>query len=67
MPYSNYPNGFSNGVTIRGVPLQQAQPGEVFFVNNSSVLAEGGIAGSDSGKGTYQQPFQNIGLCCWAL
>lgn len=60
MPYSNFPNGFTNGVTIRGVPLQQAQPGQVFFVNNSSVLAPGGIAGSNGNKGTYQQPFRTL-------
>jgi len=58
--YSNYPNGFTNGVTIRGVPLQQAQPGEVFYVNNSSVLAKNGIAGSDSNPGTYQKPFRTV-------
>lgn len=57
---SNYPNGFSNGVTIRGVPLQQAHPGEVFFVNNSSVLAKGGVGGSNGNDGTYLRPFSTI-------
>lgn len=60
MPYSNYPHGFTNGVTIRGVPLQQSQPGQVFFVNNSSVLADGGIAGSNGNPGTYQKPFATL-------
>jgi hypothetical protein len=60
MPYSNYPHGFTNGVTIRGIPLQQSQPGQVFFVNNSSVLADGGIAGSNGNPGTYQKPFATI-------
>lgn len=60
MPYSNYPHGFTNGVTIRGVPLQQSQPGQVFFVNNSSVLAQDGIAGSNGNPGTYQRPFATI-------
>ena len=60
MPYSNYPHGFTNGVTIRGVPLQQSQPGQVFFVNNSSVLADGGIGGSNGNPGTYQKPFSTI-------
>ena len=57
---SNYPNGFSNGVTIRGIPLQQAHPGKVFFVNNSSVLAEGGVGGSNGNDGTYLRPFSTI-------
>lgn len=60
MPISNYPNGFLNGVTIRGVPIQQTQPGQVFWVNGSSVLAPGGVGGSDGNKGTYQAPFATI-------
>jgi len=60
MPYSNFPHGFSNGVTIRGIPLQQSQPGQVFFVNNSSVLAQDGIAGSNGNPGTYQKPFSTL-------
>jgi len=60
MPISNYPNGFANGVTIRGVPLQQAFPGKVFWVNNSDVLPEGGVSGSDGNPGTYQRAFATI-------
>lgn len=60
MAYSHFQNGFTNGVTIRGLPLQQVQPGQVFYVNNSSVLASGGIAGSNGNKGSYQQPFSTL-------
>lgn len=60
MAISSFPNGFNYGVTINGVPLQQAYPGKVFWVNNSTVLAEGGVAGSDANKGTYRQPFSTI-------
>jgi len=60
MAYSHFKNGFANGVTIRGIPLQQSQPGEVFFVGNSTVVASGGIGGSNGNKGTYQQPFSTI-------
>ena len=60
MPISNYPNGFVNGVTIRGVPVLQSQPGQVFWVNNSSVLSPDGVGGTDSGPGTYKQPFSTI-------
>lgn len=60
MSLSNYPYGFSNGVTIRGIPLQQCQPGKVFYVNNSSVLADGGIGGSNGNDGTYQKPFGTL-------
>lgn len=57
---SNYPGGFMHGITIRGLPIQQAHPGEVFWVNSSSVLAKGGIAGSDGNDGTYRNPFATI-------
>ncbi len=57
---SNFPSGFLNGITLRGVPIQQSQPGEVFWVNNSTVLAKGGVGGSDGNSGTYQKPFSTI-------
>jgi hypothetical protein len=57
---SNYPGGFAEGISIRGLPVQVAHPGKVFWVNGSSVLAEGGIAGSNGNPGTYQKPFATI-------
>jgi len=60
MSGSNYPGGFLSGVTIRGVPLQQLHPGEVFWVNNSSVLAKGGVGGSDGNDGSYRRPFSTV-------
>ncbi len=60
MPISNYPKGFAHGITIRGLPLQVAHPGKVFWVNNSTVLPEGGIGASDGNDGTYLRPFSTI-------
>lgn len=60
MPISNYPNGFTNGVTIRGLPVTIAHPGKVFFVNSSAVLAPNGLGGSNGNNGTYQKPFATI-------
>lgn len=57
---SNYPNGFRHGIVIRGLPLTVTHPGEVFWVNNSSVLAKGAIGGSDTNPGTYQKPKSTI-------
>lgn len=57
---STYPNGFSNGLTIRGVPIDVPHPGKVFWVNNSGVLAEGGVGGSNGNDGSYKKPFSTI-------
>jgi len=57
---SNYPGGFSGGVTIRGVPIDVPNPGEVFFVNSTTVIAKGGVGSSDGNPGTYQKPFATV-------
>lgn len=57
---SNFPNGFTQGITIRGLPIQLTHPGEVYWVNNSSVLAKGAVGGSDSNDGSYRRPFSTI-------
>ena len=57
---SNYPNGFLNGITIRGLPVTVSHPGEIFWVNNSGVLAKGGVGGSNGNPGTYQKPFSTV-------
>ena len=57
---SNFPNGFLNGVTIRGIPVTMLYPGNVFWVNNSGVLPAGGIGGSNGNPGTFQKPFSTI-------
>ncbi len=60
---SQYPNGFTYGVTIRGLPITVGYPGQVMYVNNSSVIPVGGVAGSNSPYptgGTYLRPFSTI-------
>ena len=50
-----------SGVTVRDIPLQQAYPGRVFWVNSSSVIPDKGVAGSDStGTGVYLRPFATV-------
>lgn len=60
MARSNFPNGFADGLNVRGVPLLNAYPGKVFWVNNSTVVGDGAVAGSNSNPGTYQRPFASI-------
>jgi hypothetical protein len=59
MPVSNYPAGFADGVTVRGVPLLSAYPGKVFWVDS--------VNGSNGNKGTFDRPVASIdfavGLC----
>jgi hypothetical protein len=60
MSYSNYPNGFTAGLTIRGLPINVTNPGQVFYVNSTTVIADGGVGGSNGNPGTYQKPFATI-------
>jgi hypothetical protein len=59
MPMSNYA-GFTSGISIRGVPLIQTHPGEVFWVSNASTLMTGQKSGSNGNKGTFNAPFATI-------
>lgn len=57
---TNFPNGFAAGLSVRGMPLLQMQPGKVFFCSNSPVLLPGERAGSNSNRGTFQDPFATL-------
>lgn len=67
MPMSNYPTGFAAGLTLRGIPLIQTHPGNVFWVCNSPVVSGGpshnpirSVGGSNSNPGTFQKPFATL-------
>ena len=60
MPFTNYPQGFAGGLSVRGMPLLQAQPGQVFWVNNSQILSPNQRAGSDGNRGTFLDPFATL-------
>lgn len=63
MAVSRYPNGFSGGLEVRGVPVTMSHPGKVIWVSNSSVLMDGQAqAGSDSsaGDGTRARPYSTL-------
>jgi hypothetical protein len=60
MAISNYPNGFQGGLLVRDVPVEIPHPGKVFWVNNSTVLPDLGLGGSDGNPGTYLKPFSTI-------
>tara|TARA_R110000824_G_scaffold2970_1_gene13544 strand:- start:95 stop:997 length:903 start_codon:yes stop_codon:yes gene_type:complete len=49
---SHYPNGFSGGVSIRGVPILNTYSGAVYWVDSTS--------GSDGNNGTEKLPFATI-------
>ena len=60
MPMSNYPTGFANGISIRGVPLLQTHPGLVYWVYNGTTLDTGHKNGSDGNVGTFNAPFATL-------
>lgn len=49
--FSNFPNGFSNGVTVRGIPILNTYANRVFWVDSNA---------PSSGKGTFDRPFLTI-------
>jgi hypothetical protein len=57
---SSFPNGFAQGVSVRGVPIVQTHPGRVFWVSNTSTLLANQRAGSDGNKGTFNEPFATL-------
>jgi hypothetical protein len=60
MPASSYPQGFKDGITLRGVPITQSHPGKVFWVSNASTIQVGQRGGSDGNKGTFDSPFATL-------
>ena len=58
-PASNYPGGFNN-VTIRGVPITQSHPGQVYWVSDATTVLPGQVGGSDGNPGTFNAPFGTL-------
>jgi hypothetical protein len=57
---SDFPQGFLNGVTLRGVPIVQSHPGNVYWVYNGTALLPSQRGGSDANKGTFNSPFATL-------
>lgn len=57
---SIYPNGFSQTLVVRDLPIQVVQPGRVFWLNNSGVVGYGSIPGSLTANGSYASPFLTL-------
>ena len=60
MPMTNYPSGFADGISLRGIPITQTHPGRAFWVGNNTTLLPGTVGGSDGNTGTYQRPFATL-------
>ena len=57
---TNFPQGFAAGLSIRGIPLSQMQPGQVYWVGNSPILNRDQRMASDGNRGTYLDPFATL-------
>lgn len=57
---TNFPNGFAYGLSLRGLPLFQSNPGQVFWVSNNANLISGVVGGADGNPGTFQKPFATL-------
>lgn len=57
---TNFPLGFQNGITLRGVPIEIPVAGQVFWADSTSTVVKGGVGSSDGNPGTYQKPFSTV-------
>lgn len=60
---SNFPNGFVNGVLIKGIPLAVGYPGRIFWVDNSTGTKAAGVStGANTGNsnGSFARPFSTL-------
>lgn len=57
---TNFPSSFAAGLTLRGLPILQTQPGRALWVDNSTVIQPGTVVGSDNNPGTFQRPYATL-------
>lgn len=60
MTMSNFPGGFKNGISIRGLPIAVTHPGKIFWVSNSSAVLPNQKGGSDGNDGSFNAPFATV-------
>jgi hypothetical protein len=60
MTMANYPGGFKDGFSVRGVPLVQTHPGKVFWVSNATTVLPNQKGGSDGNDGSFNAPFSTL-------
>jgi hypothetical protein len=60
MPQSNYPNGFPQGVSIKGVPIVMTNPGKIVWLGNATTLQTGDRGASDGNSGTAGSPYSTL-------
>ncbi len=60
MTMANYPGGFKDGISIRGLPVQMTHPGKVIWVSNASTLLYNQKGGSNSNDGSFNAPYSTI-------
>lgn len=58
--FSNFPNGFDQGVLIQDVQVQPTAPSNIFWVGNNPVIEYNEQIASNGNKGTYHSPFSTI-------
>lgn len=60
MTMANYPGGFKDGISIRGVPIAMTHPGRIYWVSNSTAQLPNQKGGSDGNDGSFNAPFATV-------
>jgi calcineurin-like phosphoesterase len=57
---TNYPNGFANGITLRGVPIGQTHPGKVFWSRTARRPRAASASAPTTAAARFDQPFATL-------
>ena len=60
MSMANYDGGFTDGVSIRNLPIAVTHSGKIFYVNNSTVKLANAVNGNAANSGKFNSPFATI-------
>ena len=60
MSMGNFTNGFSSGLLLRNVPIEDPIPGKAIWVGNNATRLSGESTAADGNEGSFLPPCSTI-------